>query len=85
MNIDFGKTLSKCVIDFGETWVISDILNAEFWQNLIISIVVILFNFFVIPLLKALMKKIKEKHGLDIPDEDIKIDKEDFKDKEEKK
>ena len=41
MKIDVGRTLGKCIIDFGETWVISDILNAEFWQNLIISIVVI--------------------------------------------
>lgn len=85
MNINFGKTLSKCIIDFGETWLISDIINAEFWQNLIISIVVIIFNFFVIPLLKALMKKIKEKHGLDIPDENVNVTKDDFKDKEENK
>lgn len=79
----FFKNLAKCGIDFTEIVVLGQVIDTEFWQELIISIVVILFNFIVIPLFKSIFKKLKEKKGLDLPDIPD-VDKEDFKEKEEK-
>ena len=45
LMLKIGKTIGKSVIDLGETLVITGIIDAEFWQELIISIVVIIFNF----------------------------------------
>lgn len=76
------KNILKSVIDLAETLFITGIIDTDFWQELIISIVVVIFNFLIIPLIKALFAKLREK-GADIPDPKD-VSKDDFKDDEKK-
>ena len=73
------EKIIKSVVDLGETLVITGVIDSEFWQELIISIVVVLFNFLVIPLIKSLFNYIKKKTGMSAPEIPDKIDKDDLK------
>ena len=84
------KKLVKIGIDLVESLTLTNVLDTKFWQDLIITLIVIVINAVVIPLLKSLYSTILTKMHMKgiindeefkqyCIDKDIKINEEDVK------
>lgn len=68
------KTIAKCAVDLVESIALSSFFTSEFWQELLITLLVVILNAIMIPLIKKLLSYIRTKAKLDeyMNDEDFK-------------
>lgn len=59
------------MMDGVEIFTLSSLFNSDFWQQIILAVVVVFVNVFLYPLLKKFLKFVNEKLNLKINEKDI--------------